>query len=121
LVSGVDENGDDGSENLLLHGLEVGVLGHNDRGLHEVAHAVITSTTAEYLCIGAALGVLDVTFDVVKGAPVDDGAHEVCWVTGSPHFQCRNLGDQLLLNFRPQVVGQVHAAGCTALLSLEFK
>ena len=121
VIGGVDVNRDDRPEDFFLHGFEVGVLGHDDRRFHEVSCAVVTHAPTQDVGIGALFGVVDVAFDVVEGPAVDDRADEVRGVSRGAHFECAHFGGQFLLDLRPKVVWQVHAARSAAFLSLEFE
>ncbi len=76
----VDVDREHRAEDLLLHELEVRVLGDDDGGLDEVALGVVVVAAGDDLGVAGLLGVVDVVADVVERGLVDDGAHEVAEV-----------------------------------------
>lgn len=72
----VDVGGEDGTEDLLLHGDRVGVLGEDDGRLNEVTLRLVAGTTGDDLA-SLSLGLLDVRDDLVEGELGAEKAKEV--------------------------------------------
>jgi len=121
VVGRVDVEGNHRTENLFFHGFEMGVGGENDRGVDEIPCAVITGSATQDFCILMVPRIINVSFDLVEGPAADNGADEILGISGFTYLQRADFRDQLVLDFRPQIVWKVDPAGGAALLSLEFK
>jgi hypothetical protein len=100
---GVDERGNDGAEQLLLHRAEVRILRLDHGRLDEEAFRVVVAAPDQHARLRSRLCFLDRLLLRAEGACVDHGAHEVLEVGRIAHLDRADLLDEALPDLRPQV------------------
>ena len=119
---GVDVDGQDGSEDLLIEELVVGRVDLVDSRVDVVTDGAVVVTTGNQLNGGILVAAVDDRLDLLEGAAVDDRAHECLKVlVGVTHGNLLDTSLELGKEFLGARLGQIDTGSGRALLALVFK